>query len=54
MKEKVIARLVKGGFNEEKAAAMVEKYFDAVLRCYKDECLTVRQIADTVASFYCL
>ena len=48
MKEKVIARLVKGGRNEKDAAAIVDKYLDLALR---RGCETVKEIADAVAWF---
>jgi hypothetical protein len=48
VKKKVIARLVKGGWNEKDAVAMVEKYLDLALQ---RGCETVKEIADAVAWF---
>jgi hypothetical protein len=48
MKEKVIAKLVKGGMNEKDAMAIVEKYIDLALQ---RGCETVKDIADAVAWF---
>ena len=45
MKEKVIARIVKGGWNKEAAIIMVYRYFDMAVRHGNK---TVNEIADAI------
>jgi len=48
VRDKVIARLVKGGWSQERAAAMVERYLDLALR---RGCETVAEIANAISWF---
>lgn len=50
-KEKVIARLVKWGWNLECATSMVEEHFEYTKKYYSDS--TVSEVADVISTLCC-